>query len=137
MYLAKKICYNVGFHFQAWGVKMSITIFWQDKAKVERQEISAGDYFSKNKLKTIYRQISCHLAVKSRLIPIRENRQATALDYDYVLFCAPRYIFKLNDKITVTRPNGEVLELYAGQSHNYRDTCQVDLSFTPIAPEAA
>lgn len=116
---------------------MSIAIFWNDRAKVERQEISTGDYFSKNTLKTIFNNIPCHLAVKSRLMPIKDNRQATALDYDYVLFCAPRYIFKLNDKITITRPNGEVLELYAGQAHNYNETCQVDLSFTPIAPEAA
>ena len=116
---------------------MSVTIFWNDKAKVERQEISTGDYFSKNTLSTVYPQITCHLAVKSRLVSVKNNHQATSLDYDYVMFCAPRYVFKLNDKVTVTRPNGEVLEFYAGQAHNYRDTCQVDLSFTPIAPEAA
>lgn len=116
---------------------MSIEIFWNDKATVERQIISTGEYFSKNTTKTLYKNVPCHLAVKSRLVPIKDNRQATSLDYEYVLFCAPRYLFKLNDKITVERPNGEVLELYAGQAHNYRDTCQVDLSFTPIAPEAA
>lgn len=116
---------------------MSVTIFWNDIAKVERQTVVNSGYFSKDVLTTIYNDIRCHLAVKSRLVPIRDQRQATALDYDYILFCAPRYFFRLNDKITVTRPNGEVLELYAGQAHNYRDTCQVDLSFTPIAPEAA
>lgn len=116
---------------------MSITIFWQDRAKVERQEISAGEYFSKDVLKTVYEQITCHLAVKSRLVPVHDNRQATTADYNYILFCSPRYTFQLNDKVTITRPNGEVLEMYAGQAHNYRETCQVDLSFTPIAPEAA
>lgn len=115
---------------------MSITIFWQDKATVERQTISTGQYFSKNATKTIYKNIPCHLAVKS-LDRIKDRRQATSLDYEYVLFCAPRYIFNLNDKIKITRPTGEVLELYAGQAHKYRETCQVDLSFEPIAPEAA
>ena len=116
---------------------MSVTIFWNDRAKVERQEISTGEYFSKNVLTTVYNQISCHLAVKSRLVSVKDNHQSTTADYNYILFCAPRYTFMLNDKITVTRPNGEVMEFYAGQAHNYRETCQVDLSFTPIAPEAA
>lgn len=116
---------------------MSIEIFWNDKATVERQIISTGEYFSKNTKKTLYKNIPCHLAVKSRLVPVHDQRQSTTVNYDYILFCAPRYIFFTNDKITITRPNGEVLEMYAGQAHNYRDTCQVDLSFTPIAPEAA
>lgn len=113
-------------------------IFWKDRAVVRRQMVVKNDvtFISRNELKEVYTGVPCHLAVKS-LARVETKNVSTAVTQDYVLFCSPRYQFKVNDKLTITRPNGDVFNLYVGQIHSYVETCQLSLTFEPVAESVA
>lgn len=111
-------------------------IAWRDKANVRRQKTVKGEHFEKNGLVPIYENIPCHLSENS-LTNAYERNKVKTVDYDFKLFCDPKYEIQLNDIIEVKTEKGQTFKLYAGRSRRYKMTCQTACFFNPVAVEVS
>jgi hypothetical protein len=97
--------------------------------RIPRTEIEGETIWGEEE--TIYKNIPCHLSVKS-LSPINQTQSTAEVIHSFKLFYDTKLGLTIapNDKVYVTTQQGQEYELVAGQSKKYALTTQTSCDLT-------
>lgn len=107
------------------------TVLWKDKMEIWRNGEIKVDGITRQEETNLYSDVPCHLS-KNSLATLDEGETAETIS-SHMIFCDVATDIKLGDRIVVTKPNGFIIVVTAGEVFPYTYKLEVKVKRSDTA----